>query len=163
MSEHKGRSISCQGSEWKTVTEKKTNGQQADYRDRVIKLCRNHVMTKKRFEDEQIRLSSFCEHMGDDISEFEAVLIQDSIKTIKEAMAHDREELIVFERLLLSLDETEKSIITQLYLDGQRWADVRGIDGSIMCSSSLSAIRKRALTKMASELRYIDALRAKKG
>ena len=112
-------------------------------------LCRSYVILKARYslsERDMAELSSRINNLPDSV---EKRLVESLAEEKKAQMDEDCWLLFLFDTAFVTLDVNEKNVIQQLYVEGKKWADVRGLDGMIMSVFQISKFRKSSMKKIA--------------
>ena len=117
--------------------------------NRITMLCKEYAPSKRDLIMAERDLDVLNEKAQKVRSEAEARILDFAIKTRKEKLEKDKRIVAEFNSLIKGLDESEMSIITQLYVKGRKWKQVVDEDGKPMHSEKISRIRRAALRNMA--------------
>ena len=117
------------------------------------KYAKKYAATKVRMEQAYHELADMEEKSQSLPACAERTVIQDIIEKKKRATVQDRADVLIFESALMRLNPSEKSVLTQLFIQGKRWAEVVGTDGLHMSYASICRLRVKGLKQIEATIR----------
>lgn len=139
--------------EEKKRTRKKKGIRRKDYPpkeqvDKIQKLCEDYRGATERLKANQAKLDQVLKRQEKAESEFEKNLYEKDIQDLRKRIKDDDENTSYIRWALSELDERERTVIEQLYVDGYTWSTILSEAGEEMSVGAIDKARKRGLEMM---------------
>ena len=125
-------------------------------------LCKDYISMKSAYEDAEKEINELHSALQMLPEGVEKLMVIELLEKKNALISSARTTCILFEIALLMMEQRDRHLVSQLYVEGKKWDDLRGLDGTLQSRYQISRSRKRALETVAGLLRKLNKLKAEK-